>query len=183
MTVRRMESHVAGARVLDVWMDGRHVQLRQPVVTDWASTAAGRGAVTGRVVTPMPGQVTKVSLGARLQTPSYNQPSDPDHTTRTQSCCVGVLRASTLRWQPRSCGAHGICWLCCAQVFAQDGDKVAEGDAILELSSMKLFYAVNAPCGGVLSGLRVKPGDQIGSSQVLCDVISETDSAQPASAA
>ena len=68
-------------------------------------------------------------------------------------------------------------------MFAQDGDKIAEGDAILELSSMKLFYAVNAPCTGILSGLRVKPGDQVASSQVLCDVIAETDGAQPASAA
>ena len=58
-----------GARVLDVWMDGRHVQLRQPVITDWASTAKGRGAVTGRVVTPMPGQVTKVLLN----------PAKPNH--------------------------------------------------------------------------------------------------------
>lgn len=73
--------------------------------------------------------------------------------------------------------------LCCAQVFAQDGDKVVQGDAILELSSMKLFYAVDAPCSGVLSGLRVAPGDQVGSGEVLCDVIAEADSAAPAAAA
>ena len=65
------------------------------------------------------------------------------------------------------------------QVFAKDGDTVAEGDAILELSSMKLFYAVNAPCSGVLSGLRVAPGDKVGSGQVLFDVVAKTESAAP----
>jgi acetyl-CoA/propionyl-CoA carboxylase biotin carboxyl carrier protein len=71
------------------------------------------------------------------------------------------------------------------QVFAQDGDRVAEGDAILELSSMKLFYAVNAPCAGTLTGLSVAPGDQVSSGEVLCDVIlnAEDTAAATASAA
>ncbi len=61
---------------------------------------------------------------------------------------------------------------------------MTEGDAILELTSMKLFYAVNAPCDGTLSGLSVAPGDQVSSSEVLCEVIQDSvDSAAPASAA
>ena len=84
--------------------------------------------------------------------------------------------------RPFAC-AHHTLWLCCPQVFAQDGEKVAEGDAILEVSSMKLFYAIDAPCSGVLSGLRVAPGDQVGSGEVLCDVVAEADSAAPATAA
>ncbi len=168
-------------------MDGRHVQLRQPVITDWASTAAGRDAVTGRVVTPMPGQVTKVGVTCPAHPTSLNSTLS---RARANLAAYAWLHASSLLRDVIACGqplssviAADCHTVCARQVFAQNGDKVAEGDAILELSSMKLFYAVNAPCSGVLSGLRVKPGDQVASSQVLCDVIAETDGTQPPSAA
>ena len=165
-----------GARVLDVWMDGRHVHLRQPVITDWASTAPGRGAVTGRVVTPMPGRVTKVC-------PHRCQNDDILYTRSGSHSCAFCVGDHWSVAADRCRCPHRIRWLCCPQVFAQDGDKIAEGDAILELSSMKLFYAIEAPCSGVLSGLRVAPGDQVGSGEVLCNVVAEADGTAPATAA
>ena len=72
--------------MLDIWMDDQHVQLRQPVITDWASTAAGRGPGTGRVVTPMPGQVTKVRM---VQTSNAETASTPG--------CAFHVRAADFR--------------------------------------------------------------------------------------
>ena len=154
----------AGARVLDVWVGGRHIELRQPVVTNWASIQTGSAKAAGRVMTPMPGKVTKVH--------------DQLHFSSLR-LFLTLTQMLTLTLTPTPTPD-----IVAVQVFAQDGDRVSEGDAILELSSMKLFYAVNAPCAGTLTGLSAAPGDQVSSGEVLCDVVVDTeDTAAPASAA
>ena len=42
------------------------------------------------------------------------------------------------------------------------GDKVAEGDVLMIIESMKMEIPVEAPCAGVLSEIRVAEGQTIG---------------------
>lgn len=50
------------------------------------------------------------------------------------------------------------------------GDKVAEGDTIMIIESMKMEIPVIAEDGGTLSEIRVKPGDPVAEGDVVAVV-------------
>jgi pyruvate dehydrogenase E2 component (dihydrolipoamide acetyltransferase) len=64
-------------------------------------------------------------------------------------------------------------------VFVREGDRVAKGQAIVELENEKAVASVPATAGGVVSKIHVKPGDKITVGQRL---ISLTDSGRPTAA-
>jgi biotin carboxyl carrier protein len=47
------------------------------------------------------------------------------------------------------------------------GDKVAEGDVLMIIESMKMEIPVEAPCAGKLAEIRVSEGDSIEEGAVL----------------
>lgn len=49
-----------------------------------------------------------------------------------------------------------------------EGDKLAEGDLIMILESMKMEIPVEAPVAGTLSSIKVKPEDSVEEDQLLC---------------
>ena len=53
------------------------------------------------------------------------------------------------------------------QVLVQAGATVSEGDELMILESMKMEIPVNAPSGGTVSEVRVKPEDQVQEGDVL----------------
>jgi propionyl-CoA carboxylase alpha chain len=60
------------------------------------------------------------------------------------------------------------------RVLAAEGARVRAGAALMVLEAMKMEHTVTAPVDGVLAGLRVEPGDQVDTGQVLA-VVSEED--------
>ncbi|HVF75425.1 MAG TPA: biotin/lipoyl-binding carrier protein [Acidimicrobiales bacterium] len=53
------------------------------------------------------------------------------------------------------------------QVPAEVGQEVAEGDTLAILESMKMEIPVEAPVGGVVREVRVKPDDQVQEGDVI----------------
>ena len=53
------------------------------------------------------------------------------------------------------------------QVPAEVGQRVAEGDTLVILESMKMEIPVTAPVGGTVSEVRVKPEDQVQEGDVV----------------
>ena len=53
------------------------------------------------------------------------------------------------------------------QVPAEVGAKVAEGDELVILESMKMEIPVTAPMAGTVTEVRVKPEDQVQEGDVL----------------
>ena len=53
------------------------------------------------------------------------------------------------------------------QITAKPGDRVAAGDAVIVLESMKMEIPVEAPVGGVVKELRVAPEDQVQEGDVI----------------
>ena len=53
------------------------------------------------------------------------------------------------------------------QVPAEVGQQVAEGDTLVILESMKMEIPVEAPVGGTVTEVRVKPEDQVQEGDVL----------------
>jgi acetyl-CoA carboxylase biotin carboxyl carrier protein len=53
------------------------------------------------------------------------------------------------------------------RVAATAGTRVAEGDEIIILESMKMELPVLAPAAGVVSAILVKEGDQVAEGQAL----------------
>ena len=53
------------------------------------------------------------------------------------------------------------------QVPAEVGQTVAEGDTLVILESMKMEIPVEAPVGGKVVEVRVKPDDQVQEGDVL----------------
>ena len=58
---------------------------------------------------------------------------------------------------------QGAVW----KVEVEAGAKVAAGDVLMILESMKMEIPVEAPVGGTLTELRVKPEDPVEEDQVL----------------
>jgi acetyl-CoA carboxylase biotin carboxyl carrier protein len=54
-----------------------------------------------------------------------------------------------------------------AQVVAAVGDRVAEGEAMILLESMKMELPVLAPAEGVVTAVLVAEGDAVGEGQML----------------
>lgn len=50
------------------------------------------------------------------------------------------------------------------------GDKVAEGDVIMILESMKMEIPVEAPQAGTLKEIKVAPEDSVEEGQELCTI-------------
>lgn len=56
------------------------------------------------------------------------------------------------------------------RIYKEAGEKIAAGESILVMESMKMETPINSPVSGVIEGLMVKQGDQIESGQVLATV-------------
>ncbi len=50
------------------------------------------------------------------------------------------------------------------------GDKVANGDVLIIVESMKMEIPVEAPRAGVITGITVQEGDSIAEGQVLLTI-------------
>ncbi|HYM04223.1 MAG TPA: biotin/lipoyl-binding carrier protein [Stellaceae bacterium] len=57
----------------------------------------------------------------------------------------------------------GVVW----RVAAKPGDRIAEGDEVIILESMKMELPVLAGANGVLSAIHVKEGDSVAEGQVV----------------
>ncbi|MBZ0274467.1 biotin/lipoyl-binding carrier protein [bacterium] len=53
------------------------------------------------------------------------------------------------------------------KIVVTEGQKVAEGDELLILESMKMEIPVEAPCDGIVKQLFVAEGDQVQTDQEL----------------
>jgi len=53
------------------------------------------------------------------------------------------------------------------QVRVEVGQRVAEGDELVILESMKMEIPVEAPCAGTVTEIRVAPDDQIAEGDVV----------------
>jgi acetyl-CoA/propionyl-CoA carboxylase biotin carboxyl carrier protein len=60
-------------------------------------------------------------------------------------------------------------------VNVADGDRVAEGDVLIVLESMKMELSITAPCDGVVAGLALKAGDRVALKQPLVAVLPEEE--------
>ncbi len=56
------------------------------------------------------------------------------------------------------------------RIYKEVGEKIAAGESILVMESMKMETPINSPVSGIIEGLMVKQGDQIESGQVLATV-------------
>jgi biotin carboxyl carrier protein len=61
------------------------------------------------------------------------------------------------------------------RVLAEAGEAVTAGKALVVLEAMKMEHTVAAPIDGVVSEMRVSPGDQVETGQVLAVVDEEED--------
>lgn len=57
----------------------------------------------------------------------------------------------------------GVVW----RIVAKPGDRIAEGDEVIILESMKMELPVLAGADGVLSVIHVKEGDSVAEGQVV----------------
>ena len=53
------------------------------------------------------------------------------------------------------------------QITTKPGDRVAAGDAVIVLESMKMEIPVEAPCAGTLTEIRVAEGDAVEEGAIL----------------
>lgn len=60
------------------------------------------------------------------------------------------------------------------KVNVEEGQSVAEGDAIAVIEAMKMEQPLNAHRDGVLSALAVAAGDAVTAGQTLCDIVDPT---------
>ena len=58
---------------------------------------------------------------------------------------------------------HGVIW----KIEVAVGDRVAQGDTLILIESMKMEIPVSAPCAGVVSGIFVKEEQQVVEDQTL----------------
>jgi len=54
------------------------------------------------------------------------------------------------------------------KIEKSEGDRVAEGETIMILESMKMEIPVEAPVAGRLVQIKVQPEDSVDEDQVLC---------------
>jgi biotin carboxyl carrier protein len=55
-------------------------------------------------------------------------------------------------------------------VLAQDAEQVVKGDNLVILESMKMQNELKAPRDGIVSRIRVKPGDSVEQNQALLNI-------------
>jgi propionyl-CoA carboxylase alpha chain len=65
------------------------------------------------------------------------------------------------------------------RVAASLGDRVIAGQLVLVIEAMKMEHAITAPAAGVLTELRVAPGEQVNSGDVLA-IVTATDAGEAA---
>lgn len=58
---------------------------------------------------------------------------------------------------------HGVVW----KIEVAVGDRVAQGDTLILIESMKMEIPVSAPCAGVVSGIFVKEEQQVAEGETL----------------
>jgi urea carboxylase len=68
------------------------------------------------------------------------------------------------------CSMPGSVW----KVLAAPGQRVQRGDVIVIEESMKMEFAQEAPCAGVVDAIFVKPGDEVQAGQLLAYILEES---------
>ena len=56
------------------------------------------------------------------------------------------------------------------KIEVKPGDKVAEGDTLIILESMKMEMPVESPCEGTVKEIKIKEGQPVNEDQVLAIV-------------
>lgn len=56
------------------------------------------------------------------------------------------------------------------QVYVEPGQKVAEGDTLMMLESMKMEIPVDAPAAGIVTSVLVEPGVDVREGQLLVTI-------------
>lgn len=109
--------------------------------------------------------------GRRLE---VRLPADLARSTRTparktsRSAAVSV-GASTSAGPPDGAIASPMpCKV--VEIVAAEGVPVAAGDPVLVVEAMKMEQSLNAPRDGVVTGLRVEPGQNLVAGEILCRV-------------
>ena len=59
----------------------------------------------------------------------------------------------------------------------QEGDSIEKGEPLMEVETDKANVEVEAPATGILSGISVKPGDEIQVGKVMAMILADGDSA------
>ena len=59
------------------------------------------------------------------------------------------------------------------KIEVKAGDKVAEGDTVIILESMKMEMPVEAPCSGTVAEIKIKEGQPVNEEQVLAVIKEE----------
>ena len=57
------------------------------------------------------------------------------------------------------------------KVAVEEGQQVAEGEAIAVIEAMKMEQPLNAHRDGVVTGLRVEAGQAVTAGEVLCEIV------------
>ncbi len=110
------------------------------------------GTVLFRVNTLAHGSVNTVARAAEGQ---VKAPTKKESETGAQTKISSPLPGLVLR------------------IYKQSGDRIAAGESILVLESMKMETPINSAVSGVLESLTVKQGDQIETGQLLATVREE----------
>ena len=58
---------------------------------------------------------------------------------------------------------HGMVW----KIEVAVGDRVAEGDTLFLIESMKMEIPLSAPCAGVVTAILVKEEQQVAEGEIL----------------
>ncbi|PWV44820.1 biotin carboxylase N-terminal domain-containing protein [Nocardiopsis sp. L17-MgMaSL7] len=56
------------------------------------------------------------------------------------------------------------------KLVAQEGQQVAEGETVVVIEAMKMEQPLTAHRAGVVTGLKVTPGETVGNGAVVCDI-------------
>ncbi|MFE9242559.1 acetyl/propionyl/methylcrotonyl-CoA carboxylase subunit alpha [Nocardiopsis sp. NPDC006938] len=56
------------------------------------------------------------------------------------------------------------------KIVAQEGQRVAEGETVVVIEAMKMEQPLTAHRAGVVTGLKVTPGETVGNGAVVCDI-------------
>ena len=93
------------------------------------------------------------------------EPEPQDPTQSAPALPAGARTAAT--------PVPGSVW----KVLAQEGDAVAEGDTLLIIESMKMEFAITAPCAGRLVRLACREGSAVAAGQDLAVIQADLTSA------
>lgn len=67
---------------------------------------------------------------------------------------------------PVTCSIPGSVW----KVLVENGSEVKQGETLIIEESMKMEFIIEAPCDGYVTGLSVKPGDEVHPGQTILGI-------------